>query len=296
MEYNRLVAYIYSYSQGIKGANTGFAKIEIRNDILKIRITMQKGHVKGNVTGSVKMFYRKGERAFGITLGDMSANNFGGNFEYVGSGVDIENSGQCFNDICGLRIELFGEEKYIFGSEWDDLGFPKLWDVGEEVEPEPANTEVQLEVAEVVETEEFVEPTEVIEITKNTEEEAIQETRTTSIWEELRGTREQVEPFADDNFYDIVEITPSDIERMPNTNWGLLTNSFVNYGYNTFRHLILGSYMQNGTERHFIGVPGVYNRRERLTAGMYGFERFKFSMRSDMRLSQFGYWIKELSD
>ena len=117
-----------------------------------------------------------------------------------------------------------------------------------------------------------------------------------SIWEELRNTRESVEPFADDNFYGVVEITPADIERMPNTNWGLLTNSFVNYGYNTFRHLIVGSFMQNGTKRHFIGVPGVYNRRERLTAGMYSFERFKFSMRSDMRLSQFGYWIKELSD
>ena len=280
MEYNRLIAYIYSYSGGLKGENAGFAKIEIRNDILKIKITIQGGLLKEDLTGSVKMFYREEEKTFWVTLGKMSANNLGGNFEYAGNGEDIENSGQGFNNISGMIIEFRGEEKYIFGSEWDDLGFPEFKD---------DVTEVKLEATVV---EEIVKPEEYTETAKK--EEQLQDEN--SVWEELLNTRESVEPFADDNFYDIIEIARLDIERMSNTNWGLLTNGFVNYGYNNFRHLIAGSYTQNGVKRHFIGIPGVYNRRERSLAGMYGFERFKFSMRSDIRLSQFGYWIKELSD
>lgn len=280
MEYNRLIAYIYSYSGRLKGENAGFAKIEIRNDILKIKITIQGGLLKEDLTGSVKMFYREGEKTFWVTLGKMSANNLGGNFEYAGNGEDIENSGQGFNNISGMMIEFRGEEKYIFGSEWDDLGFPEFKD---------DVTEVKLEATVV---EEIVKPEEYTETAKK--EEQLQDEN--SVWEELLNTRESVEPFADDNFYDIIEIARLDIERMSNTNWGLLTNGFVNYGYNNFRHLIAGSYTQNGVKRHFIGIPGVYNRRERSLAGMYGFERFKFSMRSDIRLSQFGYWIKELSD
>ena len=280
MEYNRLIAYIYSYSGGLKGENAGFAKIEIRNDILKIKITIQGGLLKEDLTGSVKMFCREEEKTFWVTLGEMSANNLGGNFEYAGNGEDIENSGQGFNNISGMIIEFKGEEKYIFGSEWDDLGFPEFKD---------DVTEVKLEATVV---EEIVKPEEYTETAKK--EEQLQDEN--SVWEELLNTRESVEPFADDNFYDIIEIARLDIERMSNTNWGLLTNGFVNYGYNNFRHLIAGSYTQNGVKRHFIGIPGVYNRRERSLAGMYGFERFKFSMRSDIRLSQFGYWIKELSD
>lgn len=257
MEYNRLVAYIYSYDEGIKGSNCGFARIELRENMLKLKLTLLKGCVKAYSTGSISMYYRKDKEILKIKLGNVEANSDGGEFFYRGDGRGIEGSGISFEEICGLYIELNGDKEYVFGSEWDEKGF---------VKPEAL------------------------------EMEALEYQGENSVWDEIRRDRESVLIFADDNFYDIVEITPSDIERMPNTNWGLLNNSFVNYGYNMFRHLIMGSFMENGVEKHFIGIPGIYNHRERLTAGMYGFDRFKFSMRSDMRLSQFGYWYKVLED
>ena len=257
MEYNRLVAYIYSYSEEGKGSNCGFARIELRENILKLKLTLLKDSVNTYSNGTINMYYRKENEVLKIKLGSFEANGEGGEFEYRGDGSNIENSGVNFNEISGLYIKLMGEKEYIFGSEWDEQGF---------VYPE----KVVLEAAEKKEE--------------------------NSVWDEIRRDRESVVVFADDTFFDIVEITPSDIERMPNINWGLLNNSFVNYGYNMFRHLIMGSFMENGVEKHFIGIPGIYNHRERLTAGMYGFDRFKFSMRSDMRLSQFGYWYKVLSD
>ena len=257
MEYNRLVAYIYSYSEAIKGSNCGFARIELRENILKLKLTLLKGSVSTYSNGSISMYYRQGDEVLKIKLGNVEANSDGGEFEYRGDGSNIEGSGISFEDVGGLYITLYGEKEYIFGSEWDEQGF---------VYPK----KVVLEASEKIEE--------------------------NSVWDEIRRDRESVIIFADDTFFDIVEITPSDIERMPNTNWGLINNSFVNYGYNMFRHLIMGSFMENGVKKHFIGIPGIYNHRERLTAGMYGFDRFKFSMRSDMRLSQFGYWYKVLSD
>ena len=32
-----------------------------------------------------------------------------------------------------------------------------------------------------------------------------------------------------------------------------------------------------------------------MTANMFGFEKFKFSMRSDVCMNHFGYWYKEYS-
>lgn len=257
MEYNRLVAYIYSYSEGIKGSNCGFARIELRENTLKLKLTLLKDSVKTYSNGTINMYYRKDNEVLKIKLGNVEANTDGGEFFYRGDGRDIEGSGVRFEEICGLYLELYGDKEYIFGSEWDEMG--------------------------------FLDP-------KAVEMEAMEYQKESSVWDEIRRDRESVLIFADDNFYDIVEITPSDIERMPNTNWGLLNNSFVNYGYNMFRHLIMGGFMEDGVEKHFIGIPGIYNHRERLTAGMYGFDRFKFSMRSDMRLSQFGYWYKVLED
>jgi hypothetical protein len=114
------------------------------------------------------------------------------------------------------------------------------------------------------------------------------------LWEELYSNKEKVLLFSEDDIYDCIEIEPADIDRLPNVNWGLRNNSFLNHGYYSFRHLIVGrQHRQDGYE-YIIGVPGIYTRRDRNMASMYGFEHFKFSMRSDITLSQFGYWYTTL--
>lgn len=100
--------------------------------------------------------------------------------------------------------------------------------------------------------------------------------------------------FSDEDIYDCVEIEPEDIKRFANTNWGLLNNSFLNHGYYAYRHLIFGKQAKSDGYEYIIGVPGVFTRRDKNMAGMFGFMHFKFSTRSDIRLSQFGYWYKVL--
>lgn len=258
MDYNRLVAYIYSYNEGKKGANAGFARIEVRNDRVKFKINMKNIYSVLDVT----LVYEESGQYKLINIGRAQFRGNNGEFNYEGNCEDIEASGIGFERIKGIFMKGEHPEKIFYASEWEDkaITFPIELKASEVTEPGP--------VVEVP-----------ISMTK---------------WEELILDREKIYIFADDDFVDVVEISPEDIEKMPNMNWHLLRNSFVKYGYQTFRHLIAGKINDNGSKRYFIGVPGIYNRRERTTAGLYGFTYFKFSMRSDIRLSQFGYWYKDI--
>ena len=310
MDYNRMVAYIYSYNDGQKCKNTGFAKIEVRQDILKLQINMKGAYSENSYIWSVNLFYRKNARIIGIKLGDMNIKSGVGEYRYAGSALDIEKSGIDFNGVKGLYLEESGENEKslvrrskMFASEWDDLGFSpdaiasRDWSKGEGeilVEfPQAPSESTVLTAAEV--------PDSKGPETKASEPEvpeyftAQQVTKVSDEWfEKLSRERNHVFLFADDELYDIIEISPEDIERLPETNWGLKNNSFLNHGYFQFRHLILGRMYERENCGYFIGVPGVYSRRDRNTAAMFDFYHFKFSMRSDMRLSQFGYWYREL--
>ena len=337
MEYNRMVAYIYSYNDGQKCKNTGFAKIEVRQDILKLKINMKGAYSENSYMWAVNLFYRKNARIIGIKLGNMSIRNGMGEYRYSGSALDIEKSGIDFGDIKGLYIEEARENENsalrrgrMFASEWDDLGFmpeniaARDWSSGSgeilvefaggkpvstpEYGMEEKNTEPDVNKAADGEeptsnqTEDAKEPVLTAAEVADDEDMGTDEPgavpmqyRADGDWfEKLSKGRRRLFLFADDELYDIIEITPDDIDRLPDTNWGLKNNSFLNHGYFQFRHLILGRMYGKEPCGYFIGVPGVFARRDRNTAAMFGFNHFKFSMRSDMQLSQFGYWYRQL--
>ena len=312
MEYNRMVAYIYSYNDGQKCKNTGFAKIEVRQDILKLQINMKGAYSDNNCEWRVSLFYRRNSAIIGIQLGGMAIRNGIGEFKYAGNALNMENSGVSFDTIRGLYIEKNSDEtdrRKMYASEWDDLGFDPAkiasrdWaKAGGEIMVEFAGEGAKTQAAEpeqagsvITEREEPtpmkpVEPLRVAEVENATDEALCPD----DWYEQLAREKTHVFLFADDELYDIIEITPDDIERLPDTNWGLKNNSFLNHGFFQFRHLILGKIYGGGPQRYFIGVPGIFARRDRNTASMFGFNHFKFSMRSDVQLSQFGYWYRLL--
>lgn len=328
MEYNRLVAYIYSYNNGLKNINSGFARVEIRNDNIKFRINITSTEADAYSIWGIYLFFRKKKAVCGIKLGEMSIRSGKGEFAYIGNAVDIEKTNISFEQIKGIFLVSGKNRELLYASEWDDEGFDtdailleNEWNrnddvavstlVQDEIQQEMAQAEsdcLQYESA-VVEIEE----NKVVQLKVSELEIEDENTYTDNLfaeydefeelpdqfdkmWELLSQNRDKMFLFADDELYDVVEITPEDIDKMPNTNWHLKNNSFVNHGFYNFRHLIAGKLYNEGNNGYFIGVPGIYNRRERSIAAMYGFNRFKFSMRSDMRLNQFGYWYREITD
>lgn len=353
MEYNRMIAYIYSYNDGMKSKNTGFAKLEVRQNILKLQINMKGAYSDNNEPWNVNLFYRENGKIRGICLGEIRIKNGAGEYRYTGNASDIAGSKVTFNSVKGLYISC-GNIQKMYASEWDDLGFaPGSIDGNGErasgnspivefavpesikqpdkpslfAEPETSrieqsaqglreqNTEqaspdalqpdfaATLEAAVGNSPEKETEAPEGIvlaaaEVAEDIQSEENDKAQMPSagaeIFDSIIDGREKMFLFADDDLYDAVEISVEDISKFPEANLGLANNSFVNHGYYNFRHLILGRIRDSNGCGYFIGVPGVYTRRDRSTASMFGFNYFKFSMRSDVRLGQFGYWYKEL--
>lgn len=95
-----------------------------------------------------------------------------------------------------------------------------------------------------------------------------------------------------------IRIEPQDIGILPMESWFLASNSFLLHGYYNFNHLLLG-WKTDKPEAFILGVPGIYDRREKIMAGMFGFESFEIMGRRDPEKSPIpegamGYWYRSI--
>lgn len=119
MDYQRLVSYIYSYPEGVKGRNVGFAKALVHQGQFKLSISL-----RGVKTDSPEMFgiymmvIDSGYRL--IKLGECLIKL--GQMEY--SGVfkpdNINETGYGFKDICGLAVAREDARYDCMLSMWKD--------------------------------------------------------------------------------------------------------------------------------------------------------------------------------
>jgi hypothetical protein len=66
----------------------------------------------------------------------------------------------------------------------------------------------------------------------------------------------------------------SDIRRLPKKNWYLCNNSFLIHGFFNYRYLVLVEMEENGGRKMYLGVPGIYEKPERMMAMLFGFPDF----------------------
>jgi hypothetical protein len=91
--------------------------------------------------------------------------------------------------------------------------------------------------------------------------------------------------------YEHIEIT--DIRRLPLPNRHLCNNSFLVHGFFNYHYLVLKSVEDAGQTKRFLGVPGIYEQRERMMAMLYGFPEFEAAQPEDITGANglFGYWM-----
>lgn len=130
-EYKRLISYIYSYEKGIKSKNSGFAKIESRNGVCKVSISVRISDILLNETKDnmmdVYFFSRKGDKIRKIFIGQVKIINGCSNFKTQINFANKELKDIGFSDISGIFIcsKSFLYKKnninIIYASEWDDI-------------------------------------------------------------------------------------------------------------------------------------------------------------------------------
>lgn len=118
------------------------------------------------------------------------------------------------------------------------------------------------------------------------------------IWDNLRQDHAVFTPF-EDREAECVQIELKDLRELPKRYWYMGNNSFLLHGFFNYRYLVVG---RTGEGRWFIGVPGIYQRQERVMAAIFGFPEFIAVLsEQDYRdkgepVGHFGCWYRYIEE
>ena len=100
---------------------------------------------------------------------------------------------------------------------------------------------------------------------------------------------EEFDPFGDGEIMSCRKIQPGDFRYFQPRDRALGNNRFLQYGFYSFGHLMIGR-MKNGS--YILGVPGGYDQQERFMANMFGFPYFKQCGQIRLSRGRGGYWYR----
>ena len=96
-------------------------------------------------------------------------------------------------------------------------------------------------------------------------------------------------------FYEGCRISTTDLAQFGEEASVLKSNQFLLKGYGRY-HILAGKVRYAGEERYCIGVPGIYENREKYMAEIYQFPVFLSLTENRMKTGSFGYWLYLLRD
>ena len=119
MDYQRLVSYIYSYPEGVKGRNVGFAKALVHQGQFKLSISLRGVKTDSPEMFGIYMMVTDGGYRL-IKLGECLVKM--GQMEYSGifNPDNIDETGYGFKDICGLAVAREDARYDCMLSMWKD--------------------------------------------------------------------------------------------------------------------------------------------------------------------------------
>jgi len=119
VDYQRLVSYIYSYPEGVKGRNVGFAKALVHQGQFKLNISLRGVKTDSPEMFGIYMMVTDGGYRL-IKLGECLVKM--GQMEYSGifNPDNINETGYGFKDICGLAVAREDARYDCMMSMWKD--------------------------------------------------------------------------------------------------------------------------------------------------------------------------------
>lgn len=284
----------------------------------------------GDCRCSICALVPDGDNMSGIKLDDIAVNNGFGRAKCEFIDTNMGGSGYDWNEAAAVAV-VTDVNGLAAVAAWDDSEYPydmirfgakkntapqkehtEAGDTDNNNEPGKTKQGIQGEKAiaaeegsqpELLQIEEIETKPENGDITITEEEKADEMPLTRmQVFTRMQEDCDYVDAFDDDTYYDCMEVTPDklrtllqsdDPEALAVDGTDIEQNSFLMHGFYTFRHILVGR-VQSDENAMLIGVPGVYSNKERFMAGMFGFNNFRRSHRSDCRNPYFGYWYREI--
>ena len=289
-DYQRIVSYLYEYHHGIQGSNVGFAKIEKRQNQLRVYF-----HVKTNDQAlEYKIyFYHFHEGTMeGIFLDTIRRSD--AIIEFKKNYPVIEN----FEEMDGFLI--YHSNEHFFGSQWKELPI-----IIRSFKP----LEIPDAKPEIVETIEKTEETKETEEIEETEE--IAETKTSGLSEYIEALQlekdaknirhpDPVKGFDWKEYptlpmplsYSLdpsIKITLKDLDQIPDLDDNVKANGFLLLNYGNFGHLMLAKDADSG--QRYLGIPGIFDNEKAFISRLFGFKTFITVPLKPHKTGNFGYFI-----
>ncbi len=277
----RFITYLFTYENGIKGKNIGFIRTDQRDDTIDMEIHVQG---MGRYQGPAQVYLLvKGDGLQGIPIGEFSLGQGRGTARIR---IQKKSFGEnAFDDayIVGVGVRFGGQ--YYAASSWKDTiedGFTtgafQVWQPEQSPEsPRPVTQPEPTPEPDVTEEAPTPQPA----------EEPMQQQSCVSKGTSPRQPR---------------RIDLSDIRKLPKRNWYLCNNSFLIHGFFNYHYLIVWECEERGEKRTYLGVPGIYERPERMMALLFGFPDFRLETDvmdekcpqhspKEEPIGKFGYWL-----
>lgn len=273
-EYRRLVAYIYQYQNGEKQKNSGYVKVEIRNEICRMHIQVKTGRIEKSQI-KIYGFVRVEDVLFAIPIGEGESS--GGSLQ-----VPLSFGTERLNDkdygveaLNGLWLKDEYGGDYI--SVWDDEGVQV-----EKFTLELPDTKISEEIGKKISNE---------EMTVEENRDSVEQTLVGSLmerWPQFCSHYPTIHPFGEEAGMQCLQIMPKDISFLGEREWQFGQNPFVRQGVLRYGHLLLGRWPDG---RFILGVPGIYyDEQEHQLARMYGFGEFAEMQQAQEGTVKMGYW------
>lgn len=266
----RFIRYLYEYRDGQRARNVGFVRVDQDNTSTVVHIHGKGLRLSGERRLRLYIFFRENGVCRGIWQGDIEQINPAVNYRLAYTAEDTGRP-EYYAWIDGIILEHEGKRKFAAG--WDDM---------------PVDVDGMVEWCE-----QTAEPTgeSIKEVTEEPKE---------SRQEDMVMEEPEVDTYLPPSTPRVEKICRQDIARLPRCEWRLANNSFLLHGCHNYHHLIL---LDEG-DVLWLGVPGIYHRREAKAAESFGFSRFVRledelgediagkTMGEEDRGEDFGYWCR----
>lgn len=280
------IRYLYEYKDEQRVRNVGFVKVDQGEEGGTLQIH-GRGTFLNNADIRVYLVYMEGKRCRGILMGQLEHVQSILSCRLVYDREEIEPYAD-LEELRGIVLETNGQGTYA--AVWDEGVLPL-----DQMEPAVPREE-RPSMGKDMASEESVEA-EVSEILEACAEEGVIEKEPGTDAEE-EGKEELEESNENRQEQRYCKIMREDMKKLPQKNWYLANNSFLLHGYYNYRHLLLIT----DEGKRYLGVPGIYHRREEAAARSFGFSEFCRISEDSIILSpqecdrenDFGYWCREL--
>lgn len=313
-EYKRWISYLYNYESGIKCTAVGYARIELKNGILKIILHIEAPSLRGQKVKAY-LISRAEKNTQALCIGELQMGNGTADVRFVEPSENLAASGKSINLMDGLL--LYVSESKFFASLWNDELITqkmvrRMFSETEEAHApaaprtEVVPTEVVPTAAAQMEAAPTAVPAKAVpeEVPKSAELAVKAETVTAAVYEASEDQRAierifrrcpSIDSCKNSDVESCVRLEPEEIGMLPPEYWCLRMNSFLMHGYYAYSHLALAKKRDGSGYTYCMMVPGMYGSVERGLAKMFGFGQFMPMRNEKPDEGSFGYWFKNIN-